>query len=132
MCVTSNTHTKSIANIAEHPLKSFFDRGVLVVPCTDNTTMSNCSLSSEYHLIQNEFGLEPHEILKIVDYGYRAAFIPTLMKFRMRAEAFRMCLKIFEEDGVDMDYLYSRLQRAYWDPLGVVRQFFTVYWIHGC
>eukprot|EP00727_Mastigamoeba_balamuthi_P007369 m51a1_g3252 adenosine deaminase, putative (283) ;mRNA; r:156363-161587 len=40
-CPTSNVHTKAVQRIEDHPIRRFFDAGVVVVPCTDNTTVSS-------------------------------------------------------------------------------------------
>jgi adenosine deaminase len=45
VCLTSNLQTKSINSIEEHPIREYFDKGILVVPCTDNTVISGITLS---------------------------------------------------------------------------------------
>jgi adenosine deaminase len=45
VCLTSNVHTKSISAIKSHPVREYFDKGVVVVPCTDNTVVSGITLS---------------------------------------------------------------------------------------
>lgn len=41
----SNLQTKAVKSLEEHPIRRFFDEGVLIVPCTDNPTVSGVTLS---------------------------------------------------------------------------------------
>lgn len=45
ICITSNLHTKAIPNIKSHPIREYLDQGVIVVPCTDNPTVSGITLT---------------------------------------------------------------------------------------
>jgi adenosine deaminase len=65
ICLTSNLLTKAVSQLSEHPLRKFFDAGVLTVLCTDNPLMCNVSLSDEYFLAQNNFGFTPKEMIKL-------------------------------------------------------------------
>lgn len=49
-CLTSNVHVGAIARVADHPLPRWLDRGVRATVCTDNTLLSNVTLSSELAL----------------------------------------------------------------------------------
>ncbi len=73
-CITSNIQTKAVATLEEHPVRKFFEAGVVVVPCCDNTTVSNVRLSGEYHLLQAHFKFTPLELVQMIDcmrgYGY--------------------------------------------------------------
>jgi adenosine deaminase len=86
-CVTSNIQTKAIDKLENHPIRRFFDAGVLVVPCTDNPTVSGVTLSGEYLLIQEKFGFTVPEVVKLIDHGFQAAFVESSFRERMRAEA---------------------------------------------
>lgn len=87
MCVTSNLQTKAIQSIPEHPIKILFDRGVICVPCTDNPTVSGVTLSGEYKLLQDTFGFSLEEIVRLIDYGFKSAFVDETLKRRLRIEA---------------------------------------------
>lgn len=39
LCPTSNVQTKSVPSLFEHPIRTFFDRGILVTVNTDNMTV---------------------------------------------------------------------------------------------
>ena len=54
VCVTSNLQTKAVDSLAAHPLRKFFDVGVIVALSTDNRTNSGVTLTSEYDLLQKK------------------------------------------------------------------------------
>lgn len=101
-CVTSNLQTKAVSSLKEHPFREYFDRGVVIVPCTDNVTVSGVSLSSEYIVIQDSFDMKPAEILRLIDYGFRSAFLSISHKRRLRAECMHKALCILRDEGFDM------------------------------
>jgi adenosine deaminase len=116
-CPTSNVHTKAVANILEHPIRKFFDAGALVVPCTDNTTVSSCDLTGEYMLLQEKFGFGVEEIVRLIDYGFQAAFVTATEKRRLRADALWATLKILKSDGYDTTGILK--QEVYYRSIGV-------------
>ena len=114
-CVSSNVQTKAVKRFEDHPIKKYLDMGVRVVPCTDNPTVSNVTLSGEYQLIYEKYGFSVSEILRMMDNGFRAAFVPESQKKRLRIEAFVKAYKILQEAGFDLENagldknLYSRI-----------------------
>jgi hypothetical protein len=46
VCLTSNLQTKAVSKLNEHPLRRYFDNGMIVVLCTDNPTVSGIRLTS--------------------------------------------------------------------------------------
>eukprot|EP01116_Phalansterium_solitarium_P019228 TRINITY_DN5309_c0_g1_i1.p1 TRINITY_DN5309_c0_g1~~TRINITY_DN5309_c0_g1_i1.p1 ORF type:complete len:847 (-),score=257.76 TRINITY_DN5309_c0_g1_i1:93-2633(-) len=112
-CVTSNIQTKAVEKLEDHPIRKFFDAGVLIVPCTDNTTISNVTLSSEYKLLQDSFGFAPNEIFQLIDNGFRSAFVHSTLKKRLRIEALQTAAAVLHEAGHDISGLnlprYQRL-----------------------
>lgn len=102
MCVTSNCQTKAVAKLEDHPIKKLFDRGVLTVPCTDNPTVSGCTLSGEYFMLQNKFGFNIEELIRMMDYGFRSAFVDETLKRRLRIEAITKTLKVLKENNIDI------------------------------
>ncbi|EFC39594.1 predicted protein [Naegleria gruberi] len=107
ICITSNLQTKAIQKFEEHPVREFFDYGIVLVPCTDNTTVSNVTLSEEYLLIQNQFGFDVKEIVKLIDYGFRSAFLDLSIKNRLRADALHTIQEILSSEGYDLTSSFS-------------------------
>jgi len=107
VCITSNLQTKAIRKFEEHPIREFFDFGLVIVPCTDNTTVSNVTLSEEYMLIHEKFGFNIKEIVRLIDYGFRSAFLDLSIKNRLRAEALHTIQDILSNEGYDLTSAFS-------------------------
>lgn len=116
-CVTSNFHTKAVKSFEDHPIRSFFDAGVFVVPCCDNTTVSDCLLSTEYQIYQEIFKFSVEEIVRMIDYGFVSAFLGVTQKQRLRAEALHKSLKILHSHGYDISGIARNAD--YYDLVGV-------------
>jgi adenosine deaminase len=67
VCLTSNVQTKAIAKLEDHPIRHFYDSGIIVVPGTDNVSVSKVTLSGEYLLIHNVFKFNVEEIVHLID-----------------------------------------------------------------
>ncbi len=57
VCPTSNIHTQAAPSIREHPLPRLIERGVPVCVNTDDPGISNITLTGEYELVHDAFGL---------------------------------------------------------------------------
>ena len=56
ICLSSNLRTGCCKKIEEHPLKRYFDAGVLVTLNTDDPEMFETTLNREYQIAQEAFG----------------------------------------------------------------------------
>jgi adenosine deaminase len=74
ICITSNLQTRSVSNVKDHPVYEFYKRGIVIVPCTDNTMMSAVTLSMEYDLLQKSFPFETKDIANILQNGFKVSF----------------------------------------------------------
>lgn len=117
ICVTSNIQTKAVQTLDEHPVKRLFDRGVITVPCTDNPTVSGVTLSEEYYTIYKKFNFKICDILKMMDYGFKSAFVSEEMKKRMRIDAFVKSIQILLKNKVDISPILN--DRVYYYKLGL-------------
>jgi adenosine deaminase len=117
MCVTSNCQTKAVEKIEDHPIKKLFDIGVLTVPCTDNPTVSGCTLSGEYLMLQEKFGFNVEQLVRMMDYGFRSAFVDETLKRRLRIEAITKTLRILKENNIDISPIIANA--IYYTPIGV-------------
>ncbi|SJZ42383.1 adenosine deaminase [Selenihalanaerobacter shriftii] len=75
VCPTSNLHTNVIPNLEEHPIKDYYELGILVTVNTDNRTVSNLTLSEEYIALYNSLDFELSDIEEVILNGVKAAFI---------------------------------------------------------
>lgn len=80
ICVTSNVKTGVCPSIAEHPVKRYFDEGLMVTLNTDDPAMFATSLSREYQLVQENFGFSDEHLRELARNSFEAAFLPAEKK----------------------------------------------------
>jgi len=110
-----NARVTAVAKLTDHPIRLLFDRGVLTCPCTDNPTVSGVTLSGEFMLLHETFGFSVAEIMKLIDYGFRAAFVPESLRRGLRVEAFVRAIAVLEAAKVPI----TGLDELYYTRLGV-------------
>ncbi len=74
--ITSNLQTRVVPHASAHPVRDYFDRGLVVTLCTDSWLISGTSLTHEYWLAHSELGFTREEIDRMILYGAEAAFLP--------------------------------------------------------
>ena len=80
VCITSNLRTGICATIAEHPVRNYFDQGVMVTLNTDDPAMFGTSLSREYQLAQDSFGFTDEHLRELARNSFEASFLPAEKK----------------------------------------------------
>ena len=85
MCVTSNVRTGVVESVEAHPIKQYFQQGLLVTVNSDDPTMFNTSLSQEYLILAQQLGFTADELKALSLNGVDAAFLPTGEKELMKA-----------------------------------------------
>lgn len=78
VCLTSNLQTLPELNNdpANHSLAKMLEHGLSVAICTDNTLVSNTSISKELSLVAKTFNLSNKTIKKLIMYGIKRSFYP--------------------------------------------------------
>jgi aminodeoxyfutalosine deaminase len=76
ICLTSNLRTGCCRTIAEHPVRNYFDQGVMITLNTDDPAMFGTSLSGEYQLAQDAFGFTDEHLRELARNSFEAAFLP--------------------------------------------------------
>ena len=117
VCLTSNVQTKAVARLEEHPIRRFFEAGVIVVPCCDNWTVSQVTLSSEYDIIQRTHGFTAAELLRLVDNGFRSNFLDPTRRHVLRMTAFIQSLQLLRQAGYNPTELAAHPQ--FFELIGV-------------
>ncbi|HET9180714.1 MAG TPA: adenosine deaminase [Candidatus Angelobacter sp.] len=82
ICISSNLRTRVCADFGEHPLKKFFDEGLMVTLNTDDPAMFQTSLCREYELAVEEFGFSQEQLREIARNSFEASFLPVEKKLR--------------------------------------------------
>ncbi len=86
ICLSSNLRTGCCASVAEHPLRRYFDAGLLVTLSTDDPAMFGTSLAQEYALAQQTFGFTDAELQTLAMNSFRASFLPEAHKTEFLAQ----------------------------------------------
>ena len=75
ICLTSNLRTRCCATPAQHPLRTFYDCGIMVTLNTDDPAMFETSLCREYQLAQDTFGFSDAQLRELAMNSFRASFL---------------------------------------------------------
>lgn len=86
VCLTSNVQTGVAPTHAAHPVRQYFDEGLVVSLCTDNRLMSGVTLTDEYVHAAQALDFTPDELRTVARYGFEAAFAPEDVRGRLVAE----------------------------------------------
>lgn len=74
-CLTSNIQTSTVASLAQHPLKTFLDHGVLASLNTDDPAVQGVDIQHEYRVAAPAAGLTPAQIRQAQINGLEMAFL---------------------------------------------------------
>lgn len=66
MCPISNVKTKVVPSIEQHPIRKYYEKGILVTVNTDDPKMFGNSLVDEYCALHEKLGFSVSEINKII------------------------------------------------------------------
>jgi adenosine deaminase len=86
MCVTSNIRTGVCRSLETHPIRRYFDEGLMVTVNSDDPTMFHISITDEYVLLASRFGFDPDELRRVVMNGVEASFMPEKDKERTKSD----------------------------------------------
>ncbi len=75
ICLTSNVQTRVTTDFAEHPLRLYYDQGLVVTLCTDNRLMSATTVTDEYWRAHEHLGFDAQELGEIALMGFESAFM---------------------------------------------------------
>ena len=84
---TSNLRTGACYSFADHPLRRYFDAGLLVTLNSDDPAFFGSDLLHEFLLAHTEQGFSRDELRKLASNSIRASFLPELEKSRLLAES---------------------------------------------
>ena len=76
ICVTSNVKTGVCPNLADHPVRRYFEEGLMITLNTDDPAIFGTSLSREYQLVQENFSFSDEHLRELARNSFEAAFLP--------------------------------------------------------
>ncbi|MCU1331704.1 MAG: adenosine deaminase, partial [Candidatus Angelobacter sp.] len=82
ICITSNLRTGACKELQEHPVKKFFDEGLMITLSTDDPAMFQTSLNKEYEIAKQEFGFSEEHLRELARNSIEASFLPVEKKLR--------------------------------------------------
>ena len=75
ICVTSNLRTGCCADLGEHPVRRYFDEGLMLTLNSDDPAMFRTSLVEEYELVQRQFGFSDEHLRELARNSFEASFL---------------------------------------------------------
>ncbi len=82
ICLTSNLRTGCCTALAEHPVRNYFDQGVMITLNTDDPAMFGTSLAREYQLAQQAFAFTDEHLRELARNSFEASFLPAERKLQ--------------------------------------------------
>jgi adenosine deaminase len=82
-CLTSNFQTGACTDIAQHPIKTFIQRGIVVTLNTDDPGVSGIEIGDEYKLAREVVGLSAKQLAQIQLNGVEVAFASDSVKAKL-------------------------------------------------
>lgn len=86
VCPTSNVQTRVVERLESHPLRRYFDQGLVVTVNTDNRLMSGTSMTEEYWRVHRALGFGWDELCELALMGFESAFLPWAEKVTLVEE----------------------------------------------
>jgi adenosine deaminase len=88
LCPMSNVCIGVVKTIREHPIRKYFDSGLIISVNTDDPMMFGTTLEKEYESLVQECGFTRQEICKLILLGIESSWLPEKRK-NLLAESFR-------------------------------------------
>lgn len=86
VCPSSNIATRAVATMAEHPLRTFVEAGVVVTINSDDPPMFGTSLNREYEIAADLLDLDERGIADLARAAVDASFAPDDVRASLLAE----------------------------------------------
>ncbi|MBE0567322.1 MAG: adenosine deaminase [Krumholzibacteria bacterium] len=87
VCLSSNLQSGVVADLGDHPFRTYLKKGLRVCLNTDNTLFARTSPLRELRLAVDTFDLTLLETEHLLINGFKSAFLPELEKKRLTVEA---------------------------------------------
>ena len=80
ICLTSNLKTGCCLQLHDHPIRKYFDQGIIITLNSDDPAMFGTTLNREYQLAQSEFGFTDEHLRELARNSFEASFLPAEKK----------------------------------------------------
>jgi len=85
LCVVSNVRTNVCGSVETHPIRQYFEEGLMVTVNSDDPTMFNTSITQEYLVLAQKLGFALGDIKVLSMNGIEASFMSDEDKKTMKA-----------------------------------------------
>ncbi|HZQ67029.1 MAG TPA: adenosine deaminase [Terriglobales bacterium] len=75
ICITSNLRTGCCRLPGDHPVRSYFDHGLMITLNTDDPALFETTLSREYQFAQESFGFTDEHLRELARNSFEASFL---------------------------------------------------------
>ena len=76
VCISSNMRTGCCALVADHPVRRYFDSGLMITLNSDDPAMFGSDLENEYRIAQDDFGFSNEHLRELAANSIEASFLP--------------------------------------------------------
>jgi aminodeoxyfutalosine deaminase len=80
ICISSNLRTGCCLTLEEHPVRRYFDSGVMITLNSDDPALFDSDLVDEYQLANVEFGFTGEHLRELAANSIEASFLPAERK----------------------------------------------------
>ena len=89
LCLSSNLHTGATESLEAHPFPALWKGGYRVTLNTDNRLMSATTMTAEYLLAHEHYGLDLNDLEKLAINAMKSAFAPYSERIRLIYDAIK-------------------------------------------
>jgi aminodeoxyfutalosine deaminase len=82
ICLTSNLRTGCCSSLTDHPVRHYFDEGLMITLNSDDPAMFATSLVGEYQLAQEKFAFTDEHLRELARNSFEASFLPAEKKVK--------------------------------------------------
>ncbi len=86
MCPVSNLRTGVVSSIRDHPVRDFFDNGLLVTVNSDDPSLFHTDMNNEYLTLHRELGFSVEDLYQISLNGLQSAFIDENKRAKLKRQ----------------------------------------------
>lgn len=83
ICLTSNLRTGCCVSASEHPVRNYFDHGLMITLNTDDPAMFDTTLSREYDFAQGQYRFTDEHLRELARNSFEASFLPAEHKLAL-------------------------------------------------
>jgi adenosine deaminase/aminodeoxyfutalosine deaminase len=80
ICLSSNVLTGCLPRLEDHPVKRYFEEGLMITLNTDDPAMFQTTLTREFEVAQQTFGFTDEHLRELARNSFEASFLPAEKK----------------------------------------------------